>query len=119
MLALVGVGFVAIIFGVGILLALNKWTITNPATQLLIALLFGLMIATCALSFCIYFVAKTTLDTVDSPRQLRERNKSLARMCKAILGMATAGIVLTFVSLLLQQVEFTYYKIRAPTSIYL
>lgn len=114
-MAICGAVLVFMVFVIGILLIVNKWRITDPATHIIMAVLFSITTLITALSFGVYFSIKNI--TQLPVRDVRRMTKTARNMAKTILFTSAIGIWMTFVMFLLLSSESAFYKMRTPVKV--
>jgi len=111
-LAIVGSVLITIIFMVGILMIVNKHRYTDPASHLLIAVLFGMTILIAAMSYATYINIKDVGQL--PPREVRQKTKSAASTARWATFTSIAGISVGFLVLLLLNAESLHEKRLVP-----
>ena len=116
-LAIVGSILVLVVFVLGILMIANKNRTTDPASHLLISVLFGLTILITAMSFATYLNIKDVHQV--SPLELRRKTNAAASTARWATFSSIAGISVAFLVLLMLSAESQHEKKLIPMRILL
>lgn len=111
-IAISGSILLLLVFLVGALIIFNKNRYTDPATNLLVGILFSLTVGVTAAAYTVYFSIKDVGSL--SPADLRDKTNVAFAAARWAVWLSIVGITMSFVLLLLINAESQHDKAIVP-----